>query len=201
MNLQEALDDLQNLDPNNVGAWPTFAYVGSCILLIAVIIIGGFYYKVEPLQLDLERVQSQETELRAEFERKQLKAANLQAYRDQLAEMERSFGSMLRQLPSKTEVANLLNDISQTRVAAGLEEQLFQPQGEIPRDFYAVLPNKITVSGSYHEMAEFVSRVAALPRIVTVSDVHIRAGKGRDLIMDATINTYRYLDADEGGVQ
>ncbi len=201
MNLQEALDELQNLDPNNVGAWPTFAYAGACILLIGVIVVGGFYYKVEPLQLDLERVQRQETELRAEFEKKQLKAANLQAYRDQLAEMERSFGSMLRQLPSKTEVANLLNDISQTRVASGLEEQLFQPQGEIPRDFYAVLPNKITVTGDYHEMAEFVSRVAALPRIVTVSDVHIRVGKDSDLTMDATINTYRYLDADEGGVQ
>ena len=135
MNLQDALDELQSLDPNNIGAWPTFAYVGACIIVLAVIVVGGFYYKVDPMTLDLERVQRQEKELRAEFEKKQIKAANLDAYREQLAEMEKSFGSMLRQLPSKTEVANLLNDISQARVASALEEQLFQPQGEQPRDF------------------------------------------------------------------
>ena len=113
--------------------------------------------------------------------------------------MERSFGSMLRQLPSKTEVANLLNDISQARVASGLEETLFQPQAEQPRDFYAILPNKIEVTGTYHEIADFVSRVAALPRIVTVNDVKISAIKGKteDLKMDAMVNTYRYIAEEQ----
>ncbi len=199
MNLQDALDELQSLDVNNVGAWPTFAYIGACILLLALITIGGYYYQVDPKKLDLQRVQREENSLRQEFEKKQVKAANLDKFRDQLAEMEKSFGSMLRQLPSKSEVANLLNDISQTRVAAGLEEQLFKPEGEQPRDFYVILPNKITVTGNYHEMADFVSRVAALPRIVTISDVHIKteADNKKNLVMNATVNTYRYLDADE----
>jgi type IV pilus assembly protein PilO len=202
MTFQEALDELQSLDPNNVGAWPSFAYIGACLILIAVITVGGYYYLVIPNLEALDREQRTETTLRQEFATKQAKAANLTAYRNQLAEMEQSFGSMLRQLPSKTEVANLLNDISQTRVASGLEEQLFQPSAEIPRDFYAILPNKIVVKGDYHEIADFVSRVAALPRIVTVKNVKISGKDGKsDLTMEATINTYRYLDADEAAGQ
>lgn len=198
MNAQEVLDELQSLDVNNVGAWPTFVYASACILLLVLITVAGYYYQVEPKKLDLQRVERKEVTLRKEFETKQRKAANLPLYREQLAEMERSFGSMLRQLPSKSEVANLLNDISQTRVASGLEEQLFKPKGEQPRDFYAVLPNAITVTGDYHELADFVSRVATLPRIVTISDVHIKkTAKSSVLTMNATVNTYRYLESDE----
>lgn len=198
MNAQQVLDELQSLDPNNIGAWPTFAYAGACVLLFLVITIGSYYYVVTPNLETLELEQRKEVGLKKEFEEKQAKAANLEAYRQQLAEMERSFGSMLRQLPSKSEVANLLNDISQTRVAAGLEETLFKPAAEQPRDFYAVLPNKIVVSGTYHEMADFVSRVSALPRIVTVNNVQIEAKpNSSDLTMQATINTYRYLSDEE----
>lgn len=198
MNIQEALDELQTLDINNVGAWPTFAYVGACVLLLAVMTVGGYYYFVTPNLEELERIERVEVTLKQEFERKQRKAANLQAYKDQLAEMERSFGSMLRQLPSKTEVANLLNDISQTRVASGLEEQLFQPGAEQARDFYAILPNKIVVNGSYHEIADFVSRVAALPRIVTVNNIKLKSREGKaGLTMEAMVNTYRYLSEDD----
>lgn len=198
MNLQQAWDEVQSLDPNNVGAWPNFAYVGSCIILFLALAIGGYYYLVTPNLELLAREQRSEVELRKDFEKKQAKAASLDAYREQLAEMERSFGSMLRQLPSKSEVANLLNDISQTRVAAGLEESLFKPDPEQPRDFYAILPNKITVVGNYHEIADFVSRVSALPRIVTVNNVKLTAKeKSTDLTMEATVNTYRYLSDEE----
>ena len=115
--------------------------------------------------------------------------------------MERSFGAMLRQLPSKAEIANLLIDISQTRLANSLEEELFQPQGEQPKEFYAVVPNKIVVHGTYHEMGGFVSGVAALPRIVTVEDVDIKPGKKDQLRMTAVAKTYRYLDENELAAQ
>lgn len=200
MTPQEILDELQSLDGNNIGAWPTFVYVSACVLVFLVITIGGYFYSVTPKIEQLESIARDEIALRQDFENKQRKVANLEAYREQLAQMRSSFGSMLRQLPSKTEVANLLNDISQTRVASGLEEQLFQPQGEQRRDFYAVLPNIIIVTGSYHEMADFVSRVSSLPRIVTISNVALRAqDKSTDLQMTATVNTYRYLDANETG--
>jgi type IV pilus assembly protein PilO len=129
------------------------------------------------------------------------RAANLDGYRQQLAEMEKSFGAMLRQLPNKTEVPNLLVDISQTGLAAGLEEKLFQPQGENKKDFYAELPIKIRLTGSYHAFGNFVSGIAVLPRIVTLHDITISpAGKDAapdDLVLDVTAKTYRYLDESE----
>lgn len=198
MNAQQILDELQSLDPNNVGAWPTYTYIGACVLLFLSITIGAYYYVITPNLETLALKEAEEVNLKKEFEKKQAKAANLDAYREQLAEMEKSFGSMLRQLPSKSEVANLLNDISQTRVAAGLEETLFKPQGEQARDFYAVLPNQIIVNGTYHEMADFVSRISALPRIVTVNNVKLTAQEDKtDLTMEAVINTYRYLSDEE----
>jgi type IV pilus assembly protein PilO len=145
-------------------------------------------------------VQREEADLRQEFESKQAKAANLENYKKQLALMEESFGAMRRQLPDSTEVADLLVDVSQTGLAAGLEFELFQPQAEVPKDFYAELPIKIRVIGNYHEFGEFVSGLAALPRIVTIHDVQIqpRPNSPGDLIMEATARTYRYLD-EAGG--
>ncbi|MEN8819508.1 MAG: type 4a pilus biogenesis protein PilO [Abyssibacter sp.] len=207
MNAREIFDELQGLDPNNPGAWPGYARTGAIILIMAVIIGAGTWYLVKPKFAELEKVEQQETQLRQTFETKQRKIANLDAYKAQLEEMRRSFGAMLRQLPNRTEVANLLNDISQTRVASGLEEELFQPQGEITKEFYAEIPNKITVVGTYHEMGSFVSGVAALPRIVTIDQVEIRpAGGDRrsrggqapgELRMQALAKTFRYLDEDD----
>ncbi len=205
MNIQDAIQQLNTLDMQNPGGWPPWARAAAVIFAAILVVIGGSYILVKPVYEDLQSVKAEEPGLRDELERKQKKVASLDAYREQLAEMERSFGAMLRQLPSKAEVANLLNDISQTRVASSLEEQLFQPRGEIPKDFYAEIPNRIIVTGSYHEMGNFVSGVAALPRIVTISDVEIRpAGKSRnkgdqatELRMSATAKTYRYLDDDE----
>lgn len=206
MTPREVLQQLQGLDLQNPGAWPRWAHIAATVLLGVFVIGLGTYTLVKPQYEDLGVQQQKETDLRAEFERKQKKVAALDAYKAQLAEMERNFGAMLRQLPSKTEVENLLNDISQTRVASSLEEELFQPQAEVPKDFYAEIPNRITVTGTYHQMGQFVSGVAALPRIVTIDEVEIRpvapiaagasAPKG-ELRMSALAKTYRYLDVNE----
>jgi len=166
------------------------------LLVIFGAILGvGYYYHMRELYLDLDKVEKEEVALRQEFERKQAKAVNLEAYRAQLKEMEESFGAMLRQLPDKTEVAALLVDVSQTGLAAGLEFELFQPMPEVKKDFYAELPIKIRVVGDYHEFGEFVSGLAALPRIVTVHDVKISRRKDSPkLVMEATAKTYRYLE-------
>ncbi|MDD3765052.1 MAG: type 4a pilus biogenesis protein PilO [Nevskiales bacterium] len=203
MKPQEILQELQTLDVQNPGAWPQWVRFSAAVLLTAAVISAGIWFGVKPIHEDIGREKAQEQSLREEFERKQKKVAALDAYRAQLAEMEKSFGAMLRQLPSKAEVANLLNDISQTRVASGLEEELFQPQGEAPKEFYAAIPNKIIVLGDYHEMGAFVSGVAALPRIVTIEDIDIKPVGGKSasnstkLRMSATAQTYRYLDDDE----
>ena len=131
------------------------------------------------------------------FENKQRKAANYDAYKAQLAQIEQSFGTMLRQLPGETEIPSLIVDVSQTGLAAGLQEKLFQPQPEIPKDFYAEKPIKIRLSGGYHEIANFVSGVAALPRIVTLHDINITP-ENQDafdqLSIEVTAQTYRYID-------
>lgn len=210
MNVQDAIAQLQTLDIQRPGTWPTWVNVAAAILTSLLLIGAGAYFKLVPMNEELKAAKAQEDGLFAEFQRKQKKVVALDAYKAQLQEMERSFGAMLKQLPSRSEVANLLNDISQTRVASSLDEELFQPQPEAPKDFYAEIPNKIVVTGSYHEMGTFVSGVAGLPRIVTVDEVEIKAAGGKDggrnnlatltpdaLRMTAVAKTYRYLDEDE----
>ena len=203
MNFQQIAAELQGLDPKNPGSWPL--YVRGTLVFFAMVAIaaGGYFYFVTPLLEDLAGEQQKETGLRADFEAKQKKVAALDALKEQLAEMERSFGAMLRQLPSKADIPNLLIEISQTRLANSLEEELFQPQGEVPKEFYVEVPNKITVVGGYHQMGGFVSGVAALPRIVNIEEVDIRPTtsniKGQ-LRMAAVAKTYRYLDENEAAV-
>jgi type IV pilus assembly protein PilO len=196
MNMQE----LNELDFSNIGDWPAIIKAILIILLCGGVIAAWYYFDTEDQYKELARVEATEKDLRQEFETKQAKAANLDALRAQLAEMEESFGAMLRQLPNRTEVADLLVDVSQTGLAAGLEFELFQPQAEVPKDFYAELPIKIRVVGTYHEFGEFVSGLAALPRIVTVHDVQIspRQKKAGELVLEALARTYRYLD-EAGG--
>ena len=207
MTLQDAIRQLQTLDAGNPGAWPRWTRIGAAVLAGLLLAAFGVWFFVKPVHEELQAAREQEMTLRKEFETKQQKVAGLDAYREQLAEMEKSFGTMLKQLPSKAEVANLLNDISQTRIASSLEEELFQPQAEIPREFYAELPNSIIVIGSYHELGAFVSGVAALPRIVTIDEIEIKPnGKTADggstqLRMAATAKTYRYLDDEELAAQ
>ena len=196
------LDELRNLDFNDIGRWPQVFHVLFVALFFVVASGAGFYFLVYKEQMPrLEKAQKEETDLRTAFEQKQRKAANFDAYREQLDEIESSFGTMLRQLPGKTEIPNLLVDISQTGLAAGLQEELFQPLEELRRDFYAEKPIKIRLRGSYHEFGRFVSDIAALPRIVTLHDIEISPVAQEDagpdsLILNVTAKTYRYLDED-----
>jgi type IV pilus assembly protein PilO len=197
------LEQLQTLDRRDVGRWPMPFRLGLIAIIFVVVALGVSYQFVwQSKRPELLRVQEEEQQLRTTFEQKQKKAANLEAYKEQLREMERSFGAMLRQLPGKTEVPSLLVDISQTGLAAGLEEKLFQPAAEVRREFYAELPIKIRLTGSYHELGAFVSGIAALPRIVTLHNIEIKPiGKENagldDLQLDVTAKTYRYLEDDE----
>jgi type IV pilus assembly protein PilO len=195
------IDDLRNIDPRDPGRWPLAVSAGAVgivfLLLSAVATYLLVYTNQDP---QLQGLESQEDTLRAEFRQKHSKATNLDIYKQQLADIEKSFGAMLRQLPSKTEVDNLLVDISQTGLASALDQKLFQPEGEAKKEFYAERPIKIRFVGSYHQFGQFISGVAALPRIVTLHDVQItqldKGGFDR-LQMDLTAKTYRYLDDEE----
>jgi type IV pilus assembly protein PilO len=197
--MNDFLEQLKALDVNDVGRWPAAFRLGLIVLIFLFVAIGGTYYFVYKDQLPaLEKVQQEEETLKAGFEQKQQKAANLEEYKAQLAEIESSFGTMLRQLPGKTEVPSLLVDISQTGLAAGLKEELFQPVGEVRKEFYAELPIRIRLKGGYHALGEFVSEIAGLPRIVTLHDIEItREPKSDDLVLNVTAKTYRYLEDDE----
>ena len=205
------IEQLQQLDFKDIGRWPfVFRALGVALVLVVVSILLVWYFVTGengnlPL---LRKAEAEQKTLWATFDEKQRKAANLEAYRQQLAEIERTFGAMLRQLPGRTEVPSLLVDISQTGLAAGLQERLFQPGAETRKDFYAELPIKIQLTGGYHEFGLFVSGIAALPRIVTLHDIEItRAGRGAsrtrtpaasdELTLNLTAKTYRYLDEEE----
>ena len=195
------LEELQSLDPRDPGRWPLPVRAGAVALAYVVLTVGLIYFFVwDEQRPELDQRQAEEQSLRQEFHTKHSKAVNLDLYKQQLKDIERSFGALLRQLPGKTEVPNLLVDISQTGLSAGLEEKLFQPQAEQKKDFYAELPIRIRLTGSYHQFGQFVSGIAALPRIVTLHDIDIRS-ENKDaydqLSLELTAKTYRYLDEDE----
>jgi type IV pilus assembly protein PilO len=195
------IEELRSLDPRDPGRWPLVARAGAvaaCFVILTLVLTYVFVWDEQ--RPELQRREDTEQQLRQEFKTKHSKAVNLEVYKQQLKDIERSFGALLRQLPGKTEVPNLLVDISQTGLSAGLEEKLFQPQPEQKKDFYAELPIKISLTGSYHQFGEFVSGIAALPRIVTLHDIEIKS-LNKDaydqLTLDLTAKTYRYLDEDE----
>ncbi len=190
--------NLADVDPNNPGDWP-LPIKGIALLILCIAIWGaGYYFDTKDQLVRLDKEERKELDLKAEFEKKQARAASLDQYREQVEEMKQNLGAMLRQLPNKTEVANLLVDVSQTGLGAGLKFELFNPQNEVKRDFYAELPIKLKVVGGYHQFGEFVSGLAALPRIVTIHDISIGGGSKDALTMDATARTYRYYEKDEG---
>jgi type IV pilus assembly protein PilO len=194
------LDELKNLDPENIGEWPAPVKIALVLIVMAAIIFAGWHFDIQNLRVTIENEQRKEVEQIASLESKQRQAANLEALKVQMQEMQQSFGDMLRQLPNKTEVAGLLIDISQTGLAAGLEFELFKPAAEVPTEFYAELPIQITVVGNYHKFGEFISGIAALPRIVTTHDINIqkRSDTQSDmLVLQAIAKTYRALDEEE----
>ncbi|MCW9013823.1 MAG: type 4a pilus biogenesis protein PilO [Gammaproteobacteria bacterium] len=196
--------DLSDIDINDIkkiGTAP--GPVKAIIIVIICLIVAGLGIWLDTMkQLDvLEKAEKEELSLRTTFDEKQSKAANLDAYAQQLEEMKSSFGALLRQLPNKTEIESLLTDISQTGIASGLEIEYFRPEGLSPKEFYAEFPIKLRVTGRYHQFGRFVSGVAALPRIVTMRDITIKhpdKEPGVKLEMEVTAVTYQYLDEQEG---
>jgi type IV pilus assembly protein PilO len=195
------LDELRSLDYRDPGRWPMPVRAAAVGLAFLALCVLGIYFLVwDEQRPKLQQFAAEEQQLRQEFKDKHAKAVNLELYKQQLKDIERSFGALLRQLPGRTEVPSLLVDISQTGLAAGLEEKLFQPQPEQRKDFYAELPIKIRLTGSYHQFGEFVSGLAALPRIVTLHDIDIKPDNKDaydQLSLELTAKTYRYLDEDE----
>ncbi len=200
--------NINELDFENIGSWPLGARLAAAFIVFAIVVGGGFYYFTQDKLAELEKVENKEEPLKKEFKTKQGKAANLEAYKLQMVEMKKRFGSMLRQLPQKTEVADLLVEISQTGLSNNLEFSLFKPSGEIRKEFYAELPVNIKVTGTYHDFGGFATGIAALPRIVTIHDVAMTPGKeekgdvaevddDKRLSITLVAKTYRYLDQDE----
>jgi type IV pilus assembly protein PilO len=194
------VDELKSLDANDVGRWPLVFRAGVIAIVFVIVVGAGVYYTIiEDKAPALERVKQEEVTLRDVFKNKQRKAVNFQAYKTQMDQMLQSFGTMLRQLPGQTEIPSLIVDISQTGLAAGLQEKLFLPQPEIPKDFYAEKPITISLSGGYHEIANFVSGIAALPRIVTLHDINISPENPSNydlLTLQVTAKTYRYIEEE-----
>jgi type IV pilus assembly protein PilO len=200
-------DSFKNLDPNNPGMWPLPVQVVAGVVIAAILMFLGWNYHVKNQRAEVEKLVQKEQDLRKQVEDKQSKVANLSALREQMEEIQQSFGDMLRLLPNKTEVAGLIVDVSQTGLAAGLEFELFQPQAEKPSEFYAELPISIKVTGDYHQFGEFISGISALPRIVTTHNVKIskaKAARGKGAVaaaggleMTAIAKTYRALEEEE----
>lgn len=195
------VDDINNLDPNNPGLWPAPIQAIVFAIVFAAILFAGWKFDITTQQETLAGLEQKEKEQLDILDTRQKKAANLNALKEQMKEMEQSFGDMVKQLPNKTEVAGLLIDISQTGLASGLEFKLFQPRGEAPKEFYAELPINISVVGNYHQFGEFVSGVAALPRIVTTHNINITplensGGESPKLQMTAVAKTYRALEEE-----
>ncbi|HID81252.1 MAG TPA: pilus assembly protein PilO [Chromatiales bacterium] len=188
-----------NIDFNNLGAAHPAIKAILLLLVLGVLLGLGYYLHTRHQLAELKKAEQQQVELFKTFEKEYKKSANLEAYKAQLVEMERDFGTLLRQLPSKTEIPSLIVDISQTGLASGLEILLFKPQPEVTRDFHAEKPIEIKVQGTYEEMARFASGIASLPRIVTLHDINIKPVEdSKELTMDVIAKTYRYLDDEEG---
>jgi type IV pilus assembly protein PilO len=190
--------DLASLDFDNIGSWPTAIKVVIWVVLLAAILVGGYYYHIEDLQIQLASVEAKEESLKKEYEKKAFQAANLEAYRQQMVEMEESFGALVSQLPSDTEVPGLLEDITNKGLLNGLKISSIDLQKEQAKEFYVELPILITASGSYHDLGAFISGMAGLPRIVTLHNFEIDAKKGNANHLDMKIlaKTYRYKDGE-----
>jgi len=197
------LNELRNLDFKNPGGWPMPARVIAYLVIFAFVVLIGYYFWLSDDKQQLDQGQQQEITLKQQFEQKAGEAAHLDVYKEQIEQMKRSFGTMLRQLPGQTEIPSLLQDISQTAQIDGLKQDLFKPENEVKKDFYAEKPIQIQVEGTYHQFGKFVSDMAALPRIVTVHDISIKpqgnSGIGTNLVMTLTAKTYRYLE-DNGQI-
>lgn len=192
------LEELRHINPNEPGGWPAAIKAGALALLLVTLLVAGYFLDWEEQWTTLEQVQEEENTLRSTFLTKKTSAVNLDALRQQLADVQKNLGTLLKQLPNKSELDALLVDINRAGLGRGLQFELFKPDvKETFRDFYAELPVTVRVTGSYHDIGAFASDVAQLPRIVTLHDIEITPGKDHQLILNATAKTFRYLDDDE----
>ena len=197
------IDEINSLDTSNPGGWSTPIKIGAAVLLLVVILVVGYFLKVKDMMASLDGLQKKEVTLKNSYAEKHLKAAQLDDYRDQLEEMEIILQSMLRQLPSKNEMSDLIVDVSQTALASGIDNELFEPGPESLKDFYAEKPITLRMKGNYHDFGTFVSGVASLPRVVilTMHDISLKpvgdSLLGGQLLLEGTAKTYRYLDEEE----
>jgi type IV pilus assembly protein PilO len=196
------LDDVRRLDPRDIGSWPVVPKLGALLVLLLLIVFAGYWFDWRNQLEELAQARNKEQELRTSFLDKQKQAVNLEAYRKQLAEIEESFGEMLKQLPNKSEMEALLTDINQAGLGRGLQFELFRPaQKESMSEFYAELPITIKLTGKYHDIGAFASDVSQLSRIVTLNDIALVPNKEGDVVLDAVAKTFRYLDETEISAQ
>ncbi|MBQ24887.1 type 4a pilus biogenesis protein PilO [Alcanivorax sp.] len=204
LDLGELMDELNSLDFENVGGWPTPIKIGAAILVLVIVVVLGYFLSISDANQTLEQQRREEATLLQGYEKKAFEAHNLDQFRKQLAEMEQTFGALLKQLPKDTEVPGLLEDITHTGLGSGLEFENIELRNEIEKEFYAELPINIQVIGDYHGFGSFVSGVASLPRIVTLHDFTVTRPSDSNkelaalglLRMDITAKTYRYSSKD-----
>jgi type IV pilus assembly protein PilO len=195
--LNALVNDFKGLDPKDVGAWPLAPRIAVLVFLFILSLAAGWWFDWRYQIEELDQKKQQEIKFKEEWLNKKKQAVNLDEYRKQLAEIDRSFGALLRQLPNKAEMESLLVDINQAGLGRGLQFELFRPGKEVVKDFYAALPITVRVTGNYHDLGAFAGDVAKMPRIVTLNDISVSVGKDSTLIMDAVATTYRYLDEEE----
>lgn len=192
------LDDLRRLDPKNIGNWPLGPKLGALLVLLILILVASYFLDWQKQIEELDGHRSKEAQLRQTYVDKKRQAINIDAYRKQLEDVEKSFGALLKQLPSKSEMDALLTDINQAGLGRGLQFDLFKPAAtENISEFYAELPIQLRITGGYHDFGAFATDISRLSRIVTLNDIALTAGKDGGLVMDAVAKTYRYLDEEE----
>lgn len=199
VDFQGIVDDFRTLNPKDVGAWPVLPRITVLLALFLAILLAGWWFVWNDQLDDLDRKQKDQESLKEEFVTKKRQAVNLDLYTQQLNEMDRSFGALLKQLPNKSEVESLLVEINQAGMGRGLQFDFFKPGQELVKDFYAELPISVKLTGSYHDFGAFAGDIGRLSRIVTLNNISISLGSGKDagLAMDAVTKTFRYLDDEE----
>lgn len=190
-------NDFRNLNPNDPGTWPMAPKIALLLALFIAVLVGGWWFLWNDQLGELEGKQQEEEKLKQEFLDKKKQAVNLDLYTQQLAEIDRSFGALLKQLPNKSEIDALLIEVNQAGLGRGLQFELFKPGAEQVKDFYAELPVAVKINGSYHDLGAFAADIAKLPRIVTLNNISVVSAPTGQLTLDAVIKTFRYLDEEE----
>lgn len=197
IDLQAALEDFRHLNPNDPGAWPLIPKVVILLAFLLLLLVGGWWFLWDDQLTTLSTAESEEQTLKDQYLLKKRQAVNLDLYTQQLAEIDRSFGALLKQLPNKSEMEALLIEVNQAGLGRGLQFELFRPSAEQVKDFYAELPVTVKINGPYHDIGAFAADIGKLPRIVTLNGIAITPVKGGALTLDATVKTFRYLDEAE----